>query len=98
MNTILNNKRKIGENFLPYIIAELNTSHFGDLEKAKRLIDAVKKTGADCVKFQSWSTQTLYSEDFYKENPMAKRFVKKFSLDENDLRKLSNYCKKCCFC
>ena len=83
MKTILNNKREISENCSPYIIAELNTSHFGDLDKAKKLIDAVKKTGADCVKFQSWSTESLYCSDFYKENPMARRFVKKFSLDEN---------------
>ena len=63
---------------------EVNTSHFGDIEKAKKLIDAVKKSGADCVKFQSWSAESLYGNDFYIENPMAKRFVKKFSLDETN--------------
>ena len=93
MKTLLNNNREISNECVPYFIAEVNTSHFGDIEKAKKLIDAVKKAGADCVKFQSWSTESLYSTDFYKENPMAKRFVKKFSLDENELEILAEYCK-----
>lgn len=93
MKTFLNNNREISNESIPYFIAEVNTSHFGDIEKAKKLIDAVKKTGADCVKFQSWSTESLYSKDFYKENPMAKRFVKKFSLNENEQQILAEYCK-----
>ena len=93
MKTLLNNNREISSECVPYFIAEVNTSHFGDIEKAKKLIDAVKKAGADCVKFQSWSTESLYSNDFYKENPMAKRFVKKFSLDENEQEILAEYCK-----
>ena len=93
MKTLLNNNREISNECVPYFIAEVNTSHFGDIEKAKKLIDAVKKAGADCVKFQSWSTESLYSNDFYKENPMAKRFVKKFSLDENEQEILAEYCK-----
>tara|TARA_B100000963_G_scaffold26908_1_gene20062 strand:+ start:1602 stop:2630 length:1029 start_codon:yes stop_codon:yes gene_type:complete len=93
MKTFLNNKREISSKCVPYFIAEVNTSHFGDIEKAKKLIDAVKKAGADCVKFQSWSAESLYSNDFYKENPMAKRFVKKFSLDENEQEILAEYCK-----
>lgn len=35
-----------------YIIAEIGTSHQGDINKAKQLVDAAKKAGADCVKFQ----------------------------------------------
>lgn len=35
-----------------YIIAEIGTSHGGDLEKAYQLIDAAVFAGADCVKFQ----------------------------------------------
>lgn len=35
-----------------FIIAEIGTSHGGDLEKAKRLINASKDAGADCAKFQ----------------------------------------------
>ncbi|GEM_PF-175689 len=40
------------EGKLPFIVAEVGTSHGGDLKKAYRLIDAVKASGADCAKFQ----------------------------------------------
>ena len=92
MKTLLNNNREVSNECVPYFIAEVNTSHFGDIQKAKSLIDAVKRTGADCVKFQSWSADSLYSKDYYKENPIAKRFVKKFSLSEEDLELLAEHC------
>ena len=66
----------------PYIVAELNTSHFGNVETAKLMIDKVKEAGCNCVKFQSWSSDTLYSKNYYDENPIAKRFIKKFSFSE----------------
>lgn len=93
-NITLNNGRKIGENEQPYFIAEVNTSHFGDIEKAKRLADEVKQSGGDCIKFQSWSAESLYSDEYYRENPIAKRFVKKFAFNEDELFELSQYCKQ----
>lgn len=35
-----------------YLIAEIGTSHGGDLAKARELIDAARTCGADCAKFQ----------------------------------------------
>ncbi len=49
----------------PYIIAEVNSSHNGDLTRARHMIDAARKAGCDCVKFQSWSADTLYSKTYY---------------------------------
>ena len=50
------------------MFAELNTSHFfGDLSLAKKMIDEAKLVGCDCVKFQSWSADTLYSSSYYAE-------------------------------
>jgi sialic acid synthase SpsE len=77
----------------PYIVAELNTSHFGSVETAKLMIDKVKEAGCDCVKFQSWSTDTLYSQNYYNENPIAKRFIKKFSLSPIELEEVLSYCR-----
>ncbi|GMO27004.1 MAG: N-acetylneuraminate synthase family protein [Termitinemataceae bacterium] len=37
---------------LPFIIAELGTSHNGDIAKAKEMVCAAKESGADCVKVQ----------------------------------------------
>ena len=77
-----------------YFIAEFNTSHFGDVELAKRMIDEAEKSGANCVKFQSWSVKSLYSQTYYDSNPIAKRFIKKYSLSENELKTLAFYCKR----
>ncbi len=87
----LRNGRCIGDYFKPYIVAELNTSHFGNIEVAQDMIRQAKAAGCDCVKFQSWSAETLYSEEYYKENPIAKRFVKKFTLQNSALKTLASY-------
>ncbi len=87
----LRSGRVIGDFLKPYIVAELNTSHFGDMDVARSLIDQAKVAGCDCVKFQSWSADTLYSESFYKDNAIAKRIVKKFSLGETQLKELAGY-------
>jgi sialic acid synthase SpsE len=89
----LSNGKIVGANNRPYIVAELNTSHFGDLGIAKEMISATKKAGADCVKFQSWSDSSLYSKTYYDQFPMTKRFIKKFSLKNEELIELSNYAK-----
>jgi sialic acid synthase SpsE len=78
----------------PFIVAEVNTSHFGDIDLAKKMIGEAKNAGCDCVKFQSWSAETLYSKTYYDENPIAKRFVNKFSFSKDDLKEISNYCKE----
>lgn len=85
---------RVGDYTVPYIIAEVNSSHGGDKNVAKQMIDAAVEAGCSCVKFQSWTADTLYSNSYYKENPIAKRFVKKFSMGENELRELAEYCRK----
>lgn len=78
----------------PYIVAEMNTSHFGKIDTAKEMIKEAKNAGCDCVKFQSWTTDTLYSETYYEENPIAKRFVKGFSFSEGQLKELVEFSHK----
>lgn len=53
---------------IPYIIAELGSNHNGDMEIAKKLILEAKKAGADCVKFQSWSKDTIFAKKKYEDN------------------------------
>lgn len=76
----------------PYIIAEVNSSHNGNVDVAKRMIDAALDAGCDCVKFQSWSAKSLYSKTYYQKNPIAKRFVDKLSLSTEELLECANYC------
>lgn len=86
--------KSISEFGEPYIIAEVNSSHNGNPEIAKRMIDAAVDAGCDCVKFQSWSVESLYSKTYYDKNPIAKRFVKKLSMSPDTLKEMSDYCKK----
>lgn len=89
----LRNGRIVADYTNPYIVAELNTSHFGDLDLAKSMIAKAKEVGCDCVKFQSWSTDSLYAKSYYKENKITKRMINKFSLDQIALKTLANYSK-----
>lgn len=52
----------------PYIIAELGSNHNGDMELAKKLIIEAKKAGADCVKFQSWTKDSIFARKKYEDN------------------------------
>ncbi len=43
---------EVGENSKPYLIAEIGINHNGDMQIAKKLIDAANACGWDAVKFQ----------------------------------------------
>lgn len=43
----------------PYVIAEISGNHNGSLERAKELIDLAKVNGADCVKIQTYTPDTM---------------------------------------
>lgn len=77
----------------PYIIAELNTSHFGNFDKAKEMIEKARECGCDCVKFQLWSKDTLYCKSHYRKQPILERMVKKFALQPQELQELSSYAR-----
>ncbi len=51
--------RVIGHEEPPYVIAEISGNHNGDLDRALRLIDAAKNAGADAVKFQLYTPDTI---------------------------------------
>jgi len=54
--------KTIGENYPTYFIAEIGANFDKNIDKAKRLIDAAKASGADCAKFQTFSTPKIVSE------------------------------------
>ena len=50
----------------PYIIAEIGSNHNGDMNLCKKIVDAAKEAGADCVKFQFFSTSSIFSKKLMK--------------------------------
>lgn len=83
----------IGDGQSPYIIAEVNSSHNGKFDVAKDMIQAAKDCGCNCVKFQSWSTNSLYCKSYYKANFVVERIVKKLSLTREELKELAKFAK-----
>lgn len=62
------NGRRIAQDELPYVIAELSANHNGSLEIAKNIILEAKRSGADAVKLQTYRPDTITldcdSDDF----------------------------------
>ena len=51
--------REIGAQAPAYIIAEMSANHAGSIENAKKIIHAAKEAGADCVKIQTYTADTI---------------------------------------
>jgi sialic acid synthase SpsE len=87
----------------PYIIAEIGSNHNGDMELAKKLIIEAKKAGADCVKFQSWSKDTIFARKKYEENYFLaddyrnrndytlEEIVEEYSISEEELLEMKKF-------
>ena len=97
--------REIFQYNSPYIIAEIGANHNGEMDLAKKMINAAKKCGADCVKFQSWTPESLVSKSEYEANQVytdskkkhfgsLKEMIEKYYLNEREHRELNDYCKE----
>ena len=97
-------KSKILTNYCqPYIIAELGSNHNGDMSIARKLITQAKESGADCVKFQSWSKDSIFAKEKYDDNFFInddyrdrgdytlEQIVEEYSVSESELLELSNF-------
>jgi N,N'-diacetyllegionaminate synthase len=62
MRTIRIGARAVGPGEPCFVIAEAGANHNRDLAMGKELIDVAAAAGADAVKFQTYSAETLYSK------------------------------------
>ena len=51
--------KKIGDNYPTFIIAELSANHMNDFDIAVKTIKAMAESGADAVKFQTFTPDTI---------------------------------------
>lgn len=51
--------RRIGPDEPVFIVAEMSANHLGDIERAKRIIDAARDAGADAIKLQTYRPDTI---------------------------------------
>lgn len=104
MNKIKITEKKEIYNFCePYIIAELGSNHNGDMDLARKLIQEAKEAGADCVKFQSWTKDSIFSKKTYEDNYFVaddyrersdytlEEIVEEYSISEEELLEMKRF-------
>lgn len=52
-------KSLVGSNHAPFIVAEMSANHNGKIEAAFKIIEQAKATGADAVKLQTYTADTI---------------------------------------
>lgn len=98
--TVRIGQRLVGEGQPCFVIAEIGINHNGDLELAKRLIDAAKKAGADAVKFQKRTVEVVYSAEELarpRENPFGQTngdLKRGLEFGDAQYAEIDRYCKE----
>ena len=92
----------------PYVIAEIGANHNGDTALAVELMQSAKEAGANCVKFQSWTKDTIFSKAKYTDNYFLmddyrdrsdytlEQIVEKFSVSQRELLELKSVADDLC--
>ena len=88
------------------MIAEIGSNHNGDMDLCRKIIDSAKTAGADCVKFQFFSSNSIFFKKVYEDNYFIaddyrnrtdytlKEIVEAYSIKKNQLIEMKSYSKK----
>lgn len=74
-------KYELGSGEATFVIAEIGINHNGDIEIAKKLIQAAKNAGCSAVKFQKRTVEIVYTEE-----ELAKSRANPFGATNGDLK------------
>jgi len=86
-----------------YIIAEAGVNHNGDIELAKKMIEVASESGVDAVKFQSFKSENLVTQNAGKAEYQKKttavnetqyEMLKKLELNFSSHQILINHCQE----
>lgn len=85
-----------------FIIAEAGVNHNGDVDVAKKMVDAAAEAGADAIKFQTFKAEDIVSQyaakaEYQKrttdENESQLEMIEKLELDTNGHKELIDRCR-----
>lgn len=92
-------RRPIGDGYPTYVIAEIGINHNGDMEIAKKLIDAAVLAGCDAVKFQKRTPDLCVppeQRNIMRETPWGCipyiEYKKRIEFGPEDYKEIDRYC------
>ena len=88
----------IGEEYPPFLIAEIGVNHNGEIEEAKFLIESAAKSGCHAVKFQHRS-KNLYNISDINSFDLGTQYIiseiNRTNLSIKELKECIDYAKEC---
>ena len=96
-------KHQIGQSQRCFILAEAGVNHNGDIDLARKLVDAAAAAGADAVKFQTFRAEQIASNTAPKADYQLKttnaeesqlEMLKRLELPDEAYRDLMDYCEQ----
>ncbi len=95
--------KKLKLNNRTFVIAEAGSNHMQNLKRAFKLIDIASNSGADAIKFQTFTADEIATKNkkyniiknkFKKYSSNLHSFYKKYEMPKVFYKKIINYCKK----